>query len=111
MHSNSNLKKIKLSSWSTSPGPRFKKDGRFSGEEYREAVLVPLLNEFTNSGTRILVDLDGTEALPSSFLEEAFGGLARRFPNQSINDFVAEIKSERWYYRDAIRRYIEKARG
>lgn len=59
--------------FSTTPGGRFRTDGPYSGEAFREDVLLPLLRE----GAQIVVDLAGTEGFGSSFLEEAFGGLVR----------------------------------
>lgn len=50
------------------------KDGDFSGERFRSEFLIPKLN---NSNEIITVILDGVKGYPSSFLEEAFGGLLR----------------------------------
>ncbi len=55
------------------PGGRYISDGRFSGEEFRDRLLVPALN----SGQKVRVVLDDVAGLPASFLEEAFGGLVR----------------------------------
>lgn len=52
---------------------RYEKDGPYSGQKFRDSVLVPALR---NGGT-VTVDLDGTLGLGSSFLEETFGGLIR----------------------------------
>lgn len=59
------------------PGARFRKDGPFSGEEFRESLLEPLLEN--PEVTEIVVDLDGVDGYATSFLEEAFGGLVRKF--------------------------------
>lgn len=59
--------------FSRHPGPRFKKQGAHSGEALRE-VLKNLLE--TRQGT-IVVILDGTAGIGSSFLDEAFGGLIK----------------------------------
>jgi hypothetical protein len=59
--------------FSPNPGPRFVRQGANSGEALRKR-LVSLL-EKTN-GT-VIVDLDGTKGIGSSFLDEAFGGLIR----------------------------------
>lgn len=55
------------------PAGRFKDDGPFSGELFRETYLAPALE----SDEQILIDLDGARGYGSSFLEEAFGGLVR----------------------------------
>ncbi|QFI77402.1 DUF4325 domain-containing protein [Bradyrhizobium betae] len=55
------------------PSGRFRSDGPNSGEAFREDHLAPKLK----SGAQLVVNLDGVAGLPSSFLEEAFGGLVR----------------------------------
>jgi len=55
------------------PGGRFESYGEFSGENFRDSVLVPALRDFED----VRVFLDGTKSYMSSFLEEAFGGLIR----------------------------------
>jgi hypothetical protein len=56
------------------PGPRYRDRGAFSGEEFRETVLIPIVER----GEPVEIDLDGTCWYGSSFLEEAFGGLIRQ---------------------------------
>ncbi|WP_166295356.1 STAS-like domain-containing protein [Bradyrhizobium sp. 2S1] len=51
-------------------GPRFISQGPFSGEKFRKQILQELKKHDT-----IVVDLDGTTGIGSSFLDEAFGGL------------------------------------
>ena len=55
------------------PGGRYRTDGPFSGQEFRDDILVPALA--TNE--HVAVEIDGVAGLPVSFLEEAFGGLVR----------------------------------
>jgi hypothetical protein len=56
------------------PAGRFITDGEYSGEQFREDILIPALeNEDT-----IIIELDGTLGYGSSFLDEAFGGLIRK---------------------------------
>ena len=56
------------------PGPRFVRQGKNSGEKFRDDLLLPQLE----AGRTVVVDLDGTLGYGSSFIEEAFGGLLRR---------------------------------
>ncbi|WP_120968669.1 STAS-like domain-containing protein [Comamonas sp. lk] len=58
--------------FSRSPSGRHREDGPFSGQLFREELLVPALK----SGA-VEVNLDGVLTLGSSFLDEAFGGLVR----------------------------------
>jgi len=60
--------------FSATPGGRFNRDGPYSGEAFRQRFLEPAID----AGEVVVVDLDQVAGLPSSFLEEAFGGLFRR---------------------------------
>lgn len=55
------------------PAGRFQKDGRGSGEQFRDELLLPALA----SHERVQIVLDSTMGYGSSFLEEAFGGMVR----------------------------------
>ncbi len=55
------------------PSGRFKSDGKYSGERFREDLLVPILKEYD----KVTVFIDGVKGYGSSFLEEAFGGTIR----------------------------------
>lgn len=55
------------------PAGRKRSDGPYTGETFREDLLLPKLKV----GTHVILDIDGVEGLPSSFLEEVFGGLVR----------------------------------
>lgn len=63
--------------FSPTPGTRYVKDGPDSGEKFREEVLIP--RYLASNQSDLVVELDGVEGYPASFLEEAFGGFARRF--------------------------------
>jgi len=55
------------------PAGRYRQNGPYSGEAFRDDHLIPRLRR----GETLTVDLDGTRGYASSFLEEAFGGLVR----------------------------------
>lgn len=59
--------------YSRFPAGRFRTDGPYSGERFRQEVLEPALNQ----ADVIEVELDGVSGFGSSFLDEAFGGLVR----------------------------------
>lgn len=73
------------------PAGRFKTDGKYSGEQFREDVLIPSLANL-RSDEKITIILDGTRGYGSSFLEEAFGGLIRLSPKDKLKTLVDKIK-------------------
>lgn len=86
------------------PGGRYRKNGKFSGEEFRDDRLLPALE----GGDVVTVLIHGTAGYGSSFLEEAFGGAIRagltleqlkkqlviQATDQSFQTYVDEI----WQY-------------
>lgn len=63
--------------FSATPGGRYRRHGPYSGEEFREVILLPRVRAAQAQNQRVVVDFDGVAGIPSSFLEEAFGGLIR----------------------------------
>ena len=63
------------------PGARYPEEGDYSGQEFRQNVLHPALKKAIEMNVKLIVDLDGTAGLGTSFLEESFGGLIRRDQN------------------------------
>ena len=92
--------------FSAMPVGRYEDDGDYSGQVFREKILVPWLEK----GIRIIIDLEGLIGVGSSFLEEAFGGLVR------VNGFMVErlhalleIVPEDDDYHQEIWEYINEA--
>ncbi|MEB0308340.1 STAS-like domain-containing protein [Pseudomonas sp. 10B1] len=91
------------------PAGRYRADGAFSGEVFRDDLLIPKLTDFDV----VEINLDGSMGYGSSFLEEAFGGLVR------IRNFTKEIlhKKLRFNYKEdplvieEIWHYIDTAHG
>lgn len=104
--------KIKIAEdYSTTPGARYPEEGEYSGQEFRETVLIPKLNEAIKKGEKLIIDLDGTAGYGTSFLEEAFGGLIRVecFSYDEIKKTLDFISDEDPEYIDEIWGYIEDA--
>lgn len=92
------------SQYSRLPAGRTPADGKFNGETFRERFLKSNLE----SGKKIVIVLDNVLSFGSSFLEEAFGGLVRKYGFTaenikskirfvSIDPFLVE---EIWHYVD-----------
>jgi len=58
-------------------GGRYRDDGPWSGEEFREDFLRPRIERAIKSHGVLHVVFDGVAGMPTSFLEEAFGGFLR----------------------------------
>ena len=95
--------------FSETPGPRYKKDGEYSGEQFRDDILLPKFKECPD-GEKIIIDLDGGYGYPSSFLEEAFGGLARIYPPEQVLAKLQFVSTEEPSLIETIIKYIRKAR-
>lgn len=74
------------SDYTKSPGGRYITEGANSGEDFRERILLPAFKKCQENGEELTVNLDGGYGYGSSFLEEAFGGLARITKNPKILD-------------------------
>jgi hypothetical protein len=75
------------------PGPRFRKEGDWSGQEFRETKLGEWFEEAKAAGVKLVIDFDGGYGYAPSFLEEAFGGLARIHGSGPVQE-ILELKSE-----------------
>jgi len=91
------------------PGARYIKDGRYSGEEFREKILKIKFEEAINNNDKLLVDLDGGYGYLGSFLEEAFGGLARIYGSNKVLEKIIIKSDEEKAWIDKINKYIKDA--
>lgn len=71
------LKIVIAKDFSDTVGGRYRVEGDYSGEQFREELLKQKLEEALSSGQTLLIDFDGGYGYPTSFLEESFGGLIR----------------------------------
>ncbi|WP_010465711.1 STAS-like domain-containing protein [Acidovorax radicis] len=93
--------------FSRTPAGRFVTDGPFSGERFRDELLVPALRE----NDKVVVDLTGVFGFGSSFLDEAFGGLVRKkIITSAALGSKFEIVSPLRSYREKVEKYIREAR-
>lgn len=74
------------------PAGRFKSDGQFSGQAFRERFLEPALAK-RGKPFVVKIKLDGALGYGSSFLDEAFAGLIRS-TDLSADDFFKTFNFE-----------------
>lgn len=86
-------------------GPRFKRLGPESGEEFREEFFIPWLEQ-NKQNSDLTVDFDGTVVYTPSFLEETFGGAIRKKYFQVKNLKFTNLPNEQ---KKDIEKYISDA--
>ena len=96
--------------YSKMPGGRFAKEGPYSGEDFRKSILKPKNQEAKKKNKQLPVILDRGYGYATSFLEEAFGGLARELGDSNIlniriisDEAPALVAKIEGYIRDALR--------
>lgn len=102
---------LRVADFSLTPGPRYKSEGKFSAEEFREDVLLPQLQAAVKSKATLTVILDGVHGYGTSFFEASFGGLIRE-NNFSLADLdltLRLVSEEVPRYLEEIRHYMEQA--
>jgi hypothetical protein len=97
--------------FSKTPGPRYKKNGKFSGEEFRETILLPKFREAQKNHEKLTINLDGGFGYLISFLEEAFGGLARIVGPSEVLSIIDLQSLEEPSLHEEIISYIKNAKG
>jgi hypothetical protein len=73
--------------FSRTPGPRSKKEGPFSAEEFWEK-LVSRFENAMKTGGKLLIDMDGAAGYGTSFIDGTFGGLARQYTTDVVKQFL-----------------------
>jgi hypothetical protein len=104
--------KIKIAvDFSRIPGARFPDEGDFSGQDFRQKILLPKIKEAIEKKEKLEIDLDGTAGLGTSFLEESFGGLIRidKLQYQTVIDTLVFISNDDPEYIDEIKNYLKEA--
>lgn len=100
--------KINIASdFSDKPYGRYEVDGKWSGERFREQVLLPAFQRNKES-VEVYLD-DVSRGFGSSFLEESFGGLIRAEVNYEEIKRRLIIKTQDADYEEEIWEYIEEA--
>lgn len=108
------MSKIKYSiasQFSRKPGLRYRKQSDYSGQEFLEDVLFELFDKCVENQDELEINLDNTFGYGPSFLEESFGGLARKRDSKVILKVLTFISEEEPYLIDEIKGYINNAKN
>ena len=95
--------------FSRTPGSRYIKEGDFSGESFIKDFFESIFDEAIASNNSITINLDGTLGYGTSFLEEVFGGLTRKYGKDLVVKTLNFISNEEPYLIDDIMEYIDEA--
>jgi len=97
--------------YSPCPGPRYEKEGNWSGEVFRKTIFYPMVKDAINSDKIVKINLDGTAGYGTSFLEEIFGGLIRvhELDYKKVLKHLEIISEEEDYLKDDIYHYLQDA--
>lgn len=75
--------------FSCTPGARYRNEGKFSGEEFRDDILEVKYNKCVSNGEKLVINFDGGYGYSTVFLEEAFGGFIRK--GYSLEEFLSVV--------------------
>ena len=97
--------------FSLTPGARSTAEGKFSGEDFLKDMLLPRFKIAVESGAKLHIDLDGVAGYATSFLEAAFGGLARMFGPEQVLAHIDIKSADEPHLIDEIQQYLREARS
>ena len=89
-------------------GGRFRTDGKFSGEEFFEELLEQKYNKAVEHEESLVIDLDGTFGYPSSFIDQSFGELGRKYGEKNVQKTLVFISEDQPNLETKIRNYIHR---
>lgn len=102
--------KINISKeFSDAPGGRTIEEGEFSGEEFRDKILLPKFNNAEEKNEKLEINFDGCYGFATSFLEEAFGGMVRKYKKRNMLSRLVIISTEDETISGLIEKYIKAA--
>ena len=78
------MRTIHVLKWTDAPGGRFREEGKYSAEEFRDDILVPVLRKSIETKELVNIDMDGTYGYANCWLEEVFGGLVPHYIDYKV---------------------------
>lgn len=94
--------------FSPTPGGRYINEGPDSGELFRETLLIPKYTEAVEKNEKLRIILDGCFGFPSSFIDESFGGLARKLNDKNIFSKIEVISNDQPSLIEMIKKAVEE---
>lgn len=103
------MKIIIAKDFSDTPGGRKISEGDFSGELFRQQLLLPKYEEAVKKNDKLEIDFDGAFGYPPSFLDEAFGGLVKILHKKNILQNIVIISNDDLTIERRIKKYVADA--
>lgn len=88
------MSKIKVLDFDEYPGLRHCSVSEFSGEEFYHKILNDAFKKAYENMEELIVELDGTDAYASSFLDEAFGNLVYDFTLANVLKLIKIVSND-----------------
>lgn len=88
------MSKIRVLDFDEYPGLRHCSVSEFSGEEYYHKILNDAFKKAYENKEVLIVELDGTDAYASSFLDEAFGNLVYDFTLANVLRLIKIVSND-----------------
>ena len=95
--------------YTKSPGGRYISEGPYSGEDFRKKFLNDKYDEAVRTNQNLKIILDGGFGYAPSFLEEAFGGLAREKKDKKMLEIIKIVSDEEPKLIEDVYNYILEA--
>lgn len=95
--------------FSETPGGRFTNEGEYSGEKFRDTLLIKKYEEAQTNKDILVINFDGTYGFGTSFLEESFGGLVRKYKKKNVLKNIRIISFEDETIPGNIEKYVREA--
>jgi len=92
--------------FTTTPGARYRTDGHFSGQEFYEDILEPKYISLKDTNEKLIINLDGTEGYATSFLDQAFGQLAKEYGKEVVLNRIEFISMAEPFLIEEIKSYM-----
>lgn len=99
-----------ITEFSLSPGPRYRRTGEDSAEEFYEEYLSKWMTDAKDDDKKLRIVLDGTSGFLSSFLDESFNRLIKDFEVDYLKKNIEIVSDEEPQWRDMIYTMFKDAR-
>ena len=103
------MKIIIAEEFSDTPGGRMIAEGDFSGELFREDLLLPRYKKALEKHEKLEIDFNGAFGYPPSFLDEAFGGMVKILHERNVLDNIIIISNDDLTIERKIKKYVTDA--